>query len=127
METAEKKSAIPDIHKLAPERPSESGKLEAAPPEQSLSPSALDLTTVQNVKDFLDVTANQDDQIIQGLITSCGAYWLWRTGLGAQNNVNTQSPLNSQVSFNEWYDGNGSLRMYLRNRPIVSVSLLQIN
>ena len=88
------------------------------PAEQSLSPSLLDLTTLQNVKDWLQIKASADDNLIQGAITALGYYFLWRTGLGSQNGVNTSSPLSNIVSYNETYDGNGSDRLYLRNRPI---------
>lgn len=101
----------------------------APPPEQSLSPSPMDLTTVDNVKDFLGIplTSTDEDDFLQGLITANGFFWLWYTGLGNQNEINTQSPLNSVCPFTEAYDGNGAQRFYLRNRPIVSVSQLLIN
>jgi hypothetical protein len=97
------------------------------PPEQSLSPSPMDLTTLQNVKDFLGITNDSADDFLQGLITANGYFWLEYCSLGNQNQVNTQSPLNSVCTFNETYDGNGSFRFYLRNRPIISIVQLQIN
>ena len=103
--------------------------LMAPPPEQSLSTSPMDLTTVANVKDWLSIPQSNtsEDSLIQACITANGFYWLWRCGLGNQNGVNTQSPLNSVCTFNETYDGNGSARFYLRNRPIQSVIALLIN
>lgn len=99
----------------------------APPPEQSLTPSPMDLTTLDNVKDYLGIDTDNDDNLLQSLITANGFYWLWFCGLGNQNGVNTQSPLNSVCSFTDTYDGNGSNRFYLRNRPIISVASLQIN
>lgn len=125
-ESETKKSGPPAIHAVVEKSP-DTGKVKAPPPEQSLSPSALDLTTLQNVKDYLGVTGTGDDNVIQGLITALGTAWLWWTGLGNQNRINTQSPFNSQVTYSEVYDGNGSPRMYLRNRPIISVVSLSID
>ena len=107
-----------------------SAPMKAPSPEQSgLMPTNLDLTTVANVKDWLEIPLDDttDDNLIQACITAAGTYWLWRTGLAPQNGEYTGSPLNSQVSVTETYNGNGSPRMFLRLIPIVSVQSLVIN
>lgn len=99
----------------------------SAPQEQNLSPSPLDLTTLQNVKDWLHLNSVNDDQMIQACITAFSIYVLWRTGTGDQNGDLQQSPFTQVCSFSEWYDGAGTTRLYLRNRPIASVTLVTID
>src|ERR1700676_4869931 len=94
------------------------------------TPSPLDLTDLAAVKGWLgsiaQPTANSDDNNIQMCITAPSMWWLRQTGLGNESGINTASPLNSQVSYTEVYDGNGSNKLYLRNRPIISVASLVI-
>jgi hypothetical protein len=53
--------------------------------------------------------------------------FLWATGRGPQDgSFPTASPFVIPISYDEFYDGNGSIRMYLRNSPIQGVILLQI-
>jgi hypothetical protein len=100
--------------------------------------SALDLTTVEQVKNWIPgmvalgttspaLTGTGDDAVIQACITAWGFEFLNRTGLGDQNGDLLQSPFNSVCTFNETYDGMGTSRLFLRNRPIQSVISLTIN
>lgn len=91
-------------------------------PSPLVSPSPLDLTTLDIVKGWLRSNQNQagdrDDDSIQLCITSFSNWLITETGQGAQNGVNSVSPFNQICIFNEWYNGNGSEQLYLRNRPI---------
>jgi hypothetical protein len=93
--------------------------------------SPLDLTTVELVKDWLtgfgSATSTVDDAKIQGCITAWGYEFLGRTGLGDQNGDFLQSPFVQICNFNETYDGMGTFRLFLRNRPITNVIALVIN
>lgn len=91
---------------------------------------SLDLTTVDIVKNWIpgfDASNTQDDTLIQSCITSWSTEFLVRTGLGDQNGDQQQSPFTAVCNFNETYDGMGTIRLFLKNRPIVSVSSLTIN
>lgn len=93
------------------------------------TPNAIDLTTLANVQNWLGSTSQNstEQQVMQDCITAASLYWLHYTGLGPQGLTNpTASPLNSVVTFSEVYDGSGSARLFLRNRPIVSVTSLTI-
>lgn len=97
------------------------------PQQQNLQPSPVDLTTLQNVKDWLKLSVTTDDQILQACITAASLYILQKTGTGDQNGDLQQSPLASVCYFSEWYDGSGTTRLFLRNRPIVSIVGITIN
>src|SRR5438105_169179 len=91
--------------------------------------SNLDLCTTQSVKDWiigLHGTVG-DIEILQDIITAWGYEFLHRTGLGDQNGDFKQSPFTSITSFNDTYDGTGTYRLFLKNRPIVNVASLTIN
>ena len=91
-------------------------------------PSALDLTTVAQVKDYVKVDTAKDDNLIQVGITGFSAFVLTQTGrANADGSMPVTSPLVTPVAYNEWYDGNNHNRMFLRNSPIVSVSALVIS
>lgn len=93
-------------------------------------PNAIDLTTLTNVKGRLGpgFSGTGDDTLLSYLITSVSLFVLHETGMGPMDwSIPAKSPLVEQVSFNEWYDGNGKVRMFLRNQPIVSVQALSIN
>ncbi len=77
----------------------------------------IDLTTVASVKDYANITSAIKDNDIQAAITSFSQWVLNACGLDT---------LVQQVAFNEWYDGNGSPRLFLRNRPITAVTALTI-
>lgn len=87
-----------------------------------MQPSALDLIDVEQVKEWLrtnkNPTGDADDDNIQLCITAVSSWWLGMTGLGNMNSVNTASPLNSIVFYNETYNGNGSAQFFTRNSPI---------
>ncbi len=59
-----------------------------------------------------------DDGLLQSIISSVSLYWLKRTGYQS---------LNTATAYNEWYDGSGTQRLFLRNTPIVSVQSLVVN
>lgn len=65
--------------------------------------------------------------VIGKLITSASNYWLWATGKGGGGGTPAVSPFVQVVEFDEWYDGNGNSRLFLKQAPIVSVSLLQVS
>lgn len=68
------------------------------------------------------------DMVISRVITAASSYILWRTGHTQQDgSIPTQSLFVQPVSFNETYDGYGNDRLFLRNSPIASVTLLTIN
>lgn len=68
------------------------------------------------------------DHLIGDLITSASLYILRRTGRGpSDSSVPAASPLNSIVTYNEWYDGTGNDKLFLRNYPIQTVTSLTIS
>lgn len=84
-----------------------------------MAANPIDLTTVAAVSSYLSlVTPGPADQIVQLLVTGASQYFLSRTGLAS---------LNSVGSFSDWYDGNGNQRLFLRNRPIVSVVAVRVS
>jgi hypothetical protein len=89
----------------------------------------IDLTTVAAVKSWVGIKADNlaDDDNIQRCITAASSYWLWYCGKGpGADGTPNQSPFNEPVAYNENYDGPGGDRMFLRNTPILSVSVLTI-
>lgn len=95
----------------------------------SATPSAMDLTTVEDVKSWIPGLAatTQDDDLIQFCITAWGFEFLRRTGRGDMGINDSASPFNEVVNYDEFYDGTGTSRLMVRNRPIVSVTALLIN
>lgn len=93
--------------------------------------STLDLTSVDQVKDWIPglsgTTSTPDDAKIQFIITAWSFEFLHRTGRGDQSGDYHQSPYTSVCQWNETYDGSGTERLFLRNRPIVSIQSLVIN
>lgn len=91
----------------------------------------VDLTTLDQVKAWIPGltpgTPSADDALLQFLITSWSQDFLIRTGLGDQVGDYDQSPFVQVCSFNETYDGKGGIRLFLKNRPIIGVSVLYIN
>lgn len=91
-------------------------------------PRAIDLTDVPTVRTFCELQSDADDGLIQIGISGFSMFMLHACGYGpADGSVPTQSPLVQQVPFNEWYDGNGHNRLFLRNSPIGTVTVLTIN
>lgn len=86
----------------------------------------IDLTTVEAVQRYLGSADISDDEKanIQRCITSAGIYWLWKTGRKLVDGV---SPFVQPVTNDEWYDGPGGQRMFVRDTPLVSISSLQID
>lgn len=74
-----------------------------------------DLVLLDDVKDWLGLsTANTDaDNVLQILISGFSQYVLRRTGRTSFSQIE---------NFTEIYDGNGAMRMFLHNSPIVSIS-----
>lgn len=107
----------------------EAHKFAAPAPDESLSASPLDTTTLQNVKDWLNIIQSDqtDDDLIQAMITAFGTYLLWRTGLGAQNGNHVQSPFNSVCVWDEFYDGLGGDAIITQNRPITNVTAVIVD
>ncbi len=91
--------------------------------------SNLDLTTVDLVKAWMPgpQTSTTDDAILQSCITAWSTEFLRRTGLGDQSGDYTQSPFNSICTWDETYDGSGTTRLMLRNRPVKTVISLIVN
>lgn len=93
--------------------------------------SKLDLTTVDLFKawavGFTPGVPTADDAMIQSCITAWGSEFLIRTGQGDMGGDFTQSPFNSICTWNEVYDGCGTPRLMLRNRPVRTVSSLLVN
>jgi hypothetical protein len=80
-----------------------------------------DLTTIANVKQFLNVTASTDDTLLQRLVSMASRYIA---------NVISRAEFPS-VHVNEVYDGVSpapkGTRLMLRNRPVVSVQSVSIS
>jgi hypothetical protein len=94
-----------------------------------VSSNPIDLTTVQNVLNWLTNSSASatEKQVVQDCITAASAGWIAALGFGPSGGVlPTQSPLNSVMSFSDVYDGSGSDRQFLRVRPIISVSSLSV-
>lgn len=62
--------------------------------------------------------ADVTDSVIAGMISDASQIFLERIGVASLNSVNT---------FNETYDGNGTSTLFLRQRPIVSITQLMVN
>lgn len=98
-----------------------------------LEPNPIDLVSVQQVADWLatnaqptPVTADDTDNI-QLAITAFSSYVLKLTGRGpSDGSIPTASPFIAPVAYNEWYDGSGTVRQFLRNWPVQSVTALTI-
>jgi len=91
--------------------------------------SFVDLTSVDQVKDWVPGLAGstKDDAKIQLIITAWGFEFLRRTGLGDQSGDYTQSPFTAVGTWSEIYDGTDTNRLFLRNRPIKTVTSLTVN
>jgi hypothetical protein len=96
--------------------------------------NAIDLTNTGNLINWLAMgqggktVGALETQVLQDCITAASAYWIWSLGLSPNLGVApVASPLNSILSYSETYDGSGSDRMFLRIRPIVSVSALTVD
>jgi hypothetical protein len=92
-------------------------------------PNAIDLTTIDQVRDWLSMgtATTTADRLYQRLITAASAEFLRLTGRGPADNSNpTQSPFVQPVAYNENYDGSGSDTQFVRNWPITAVSKVTV-
>lgn len=80
-----------------------------------ITPTIVDLCSLAQAKDWLGLKQDNtdDDSVIQSVITSFSQWVLNITGALSYNSVQ---------NYVDIYDGNGSFRMFLKNRPIVTVS-----
>ena len=93
----------------------------------SITPNAIDLTTIANVKAWIITTNTSDDQIIEDAITAFSLYVLRRTARGPlDGSVPAESPFVQPVSYDDFYDGSGTLRQPIRNWPIQSVAAVNV-
>jgi len=76
----------------------------------------MDLTSLPAVKNWLNVTTNNDDTLLSRLITQISQ--------AALNEL--QRPSIARATYTELRDGVGNQRMTLRNWPVVSVTSLQV-
>ena len=96
------------------------------------TPNPIDLTTVAAVQAWLGVNQVQGatgfDQNIQNVLTSCSLAWIRETARGPMDgSIPETNPLKTTVDYDEWYDGNGNVLLFLRNWPIVSVSVVTVD
>jgi hypothetical protein len=80
-------------------------------------PSAIDLTTVADVKEYVKIEGTSGDDLLQMIITGVSRYWLTRT---------QRASLNSIVSLTERYDGPGGQDLLLREFPIISIASVTV-
>lgn len=85
----------------------------------TITPSIVDMCSLAQAKDWLGIDASNtdDDSIIQSLITSFSQFILNKTGIASFNSVQ---------NYTETYDGNGYIRLFLRNRPVTNVSSVTV-
>lgn len=78
-----------------------------------------DLVGLDDVKAYIGIPDNNTDSdgTIQFIISSFSQYVLNATGRDSFNSIET---------YTETYDGNGHIRMFLNNSPIISIVSLQI-
>jgi hypothetical protein len=86
----------------------------------------LDLTNLDLVHQYTGVRGGAEDTIIQLCITAASVSWIWMTGRGPEGYVPAQSPFVSPQAYDEFYDGNGSARQFVRNWPITAVTGLYV-
>ncbi len=90
--------------------------------------NAIDLTTNAAVKSWINLTGTNEDTIIQDAITAFSAYVLRRTGRGPlDGTIPAKSPFVESVSYDDVYDGSGTLRQQIRNWPVTAVTSVTVN
>jgi hypothetical protein len=88
----------------------------------------MDLASLSAVKNWLNISNSTQDANIQACLTAASIYFLRETGRGPRNWQNvTASPFNQSVPYTEVYDGQSGEKLFTRNFPVNSVSLLQVN
>ncbi len=92
-----------------------------------MAANQIDLITIAQLKSYLGNFQNggtDDDSTLQELITSFSRYFLNRTGMKTDDAGN--SPFVQVCTYsNEIYDGNGAVRIWTDNNPIVAVTFVQ--
>lgn len=78
--------------------------------------AASDLTSLANVKEFLNIANTEDDELLSRLITECS---------GAASNYINRTILSQ--SYTEKYDGNDSDVLMVRQTPVTAVTSLANN
>ena len=88
--------------------------------KQPIQPNPnLDLTTVQAVHDYAQVNSATDDNLIQLTISAFSQEFIRMTGRSNMDGTTPrQSPYVAQQYYDEWYDGSGTTRQFVRNWPI---------
>lgn len=90
------------------------------------APDPNDLTSVDNVKSFLaNIQSTAENTLLQLIVTWASRLFL--VNLCGLEPTAAGNVLNSVLAFTETRDGSGSARLFLRHRPIVSVTSLKIN
>lgn len=93
----------------------------------TVTPSPMDLASLQAVKNWLNITSSTSDPNLQACLTAASIFFLRMTGRGPRNWQNVDmSPFNQSVSYTEVYDGISGQKLFLRNFPINSVTSLSI-
>ena len=92
----------------------------------------IDITTLAAVRLWAGIktgtVAPDEDQIIQDAITAFSAYVLHITGRGtADGSLPAASPFVYPVAYDEFYDGSGTMRQPIRNWPIISASVVNVD
>lgn len=71
---------------------------------------------------------DETDSILARVITAASAQWLRSTGrMNQDGSYPTKSPLVEPVDYDDYYDGSGGLRQFLRQTPIKTVSTLTVS
>ena len=86
----------------------------------------LDLTDLALVHSYAGVMSAADDSLIQLAITAASVEMLWRTGRSGNGVVPAVSPFIQPNTYDEWYDGSGSERQFLRQWPCRRIHSLQL-
>jgi hypothetical protein len=90
-----------------------------------MSTANVDLTTVDSVTRWIASTPSDDEKLnIQNCVTAASLDWVWMCGKQLVDGV---SPFVKPVPIDEYYDGPGGTRMFVRNPPISSISSLSVN
>jgi hypothetical protein len=92
--------------------------------------NAIDLTTVDYVKDWLAIPSDKkaSDEIIGRVITAASQAFVNLCGFADESGAAfEESPFVTPVDYDETYDGNGSLQLFTRVRPIQLVYSLELN
>jgi hypothetical protein len=87
----------------------------------------MDLASLSAVKNWLNIGNTANDANLQACLTAASIFFLRQTGRGPRNWQNViHSPFNESVAYNEVYDGQTGDKLFLRNFPINTVSLVQV-